>query len=69
MELPSVKVMTAALVMIAGAAVVIVSELQAEGIELPSIVISATTVLSALASYLVRETRPSPSARATINSQ
>ena len=62
MELPSAKWVVSTLVTVSGALVVFVVELQAGGVELPSIVVAVTVALAAVASYLKRETRPPSSA-------
>lgn len=62
MELPSAKWVVSTLITVSGVLVVVVAELQADGIELPSIVVTVSTVLAAVASYLKRETRPPSSA-------
>ena len=50
------------MITLSGALGVIVTELQAEGIELPSIIVTISVVLALVASYLKEETRPPSSA-------
>lgn len=62
MEAPSSKWKVSTLISVLGVFVLVVTQLQADGIELPSYIMAATAVLAAVAEYLKRENNPSSSA-------
>ncbi len=64
--MPSSKWMTSTVISVAGVIVVVVAQLQADGIELPSIVFTVATFAAGILSYLKKENRPPDSARAAI---
>ena len=62
MEAPSSKWKVSTLTSVLGLIVLIVTQLQADGIELPTYVMAATTVVSAVLVFLKEEYNPSSSA-------
>ncbi len=65
-SMPSSKWVTFVAIELAGAIVVIVDQLRADGIELPAIVTTVALIAAGLTAYWKNENRPPASARAAI---